>query len=109
MYGDITNCDYAVWVIDSAYDEDPVYWSGHPHYGHEPAGNNVYYVGDDPGPASCGEFGWVYSLDFEIGVYCVNEVPTNGARAQPSVGTPFDTVYWDYKVTVTTNGTFTHP
>jgi hypothetical protein len=51
----------------------------------------------------------VYSLDFETGIYCVNQVPTSGASIQPDVGTPFETMSWEYKVTVTTNGAFTHP
>ena len=109
MYGNSNvPCNFTNWVIDSV-DDDPAYWSGYPHYNHESAGGNVYYVEDDPGPALSTETGCVYNVDFTIGTYCTNEVPANGCAAQPSTGTPFDTAAWDYKVTVTTNGTFTHP
>ena len=108
MYGSTVPANYTNWVIDSV-DDDPAYWSGYPHYNHEWLGGNVYVVDDDPGPALSSETGCVYNVDFTIGLYCTNEVPRSGCAAQPSTGTPFDTKTWDYKVSVTTNGTFTHP
>jgi len=100
--------NFTNWVIDN-YIDNPAYWGGYPDFNHAPAGGNVYFVEDDPGPALSAETGSVYNVDFTIGIYCTNEVPTSGCAAQPSTGTPFDTATWDYKVTVTTNGTFTHP
>ncbi len=99
--------NFTNWVIDSL-DDDPAYWSP-PHNAHSSAGGNVYYVSDDPGPALSSETNCVYKADFTIGIYCALQVPTSGCAAQPSTGTPFDTKTWDYKVTVTTNATFTHP
>ena len=108
MYGNTVPFNYTNWVIDS-FDDNAAYWSQYPHYNHDPAGGNVYFVEDDPGPAKAVWTGSVFSVDFTIGIYCTNEVPMSGCAAQPSTGTPFDTATWDYKVSVTTNGTFTHP
>ena len=107
MYGNTVPMNFADWVIDSL-DDDPSYGSP-PHNAHSSAGGNVYYVSDSPGPALSSEIGCVYNVDFTIGIYCTNEVPTSGCAAQPSTGTSFATATWDYKTTVTTNGTFTHP
>ena len=107
MYGNTVPMNFADWVIDSL-DDDPSYGSP-PHNAHSSAGGNVYYVSDSPGPALSSETGCVYNVDFTIGIYCTNEVPTSGCSAQPSTGTSFSTATWDYKTSVTTNGTFTHP
>ena len=110
IYGSLVDFNFTNSQIDSA-DVDPAYWSP-PHYGHHAAGGNVYFVEDDPHPPNY-NIGVKCDVNFQIGVYCTNDVPTTGAASQPSLGTPFDTKTWDYRVTVTTNaaGTkiFTHP
>jgi hypothetical protein len=95
------------WVLDSP-DGDPAFASP-PHNWHPPSAvPNFWYTTDNPGPAPNYPTGAVWALDFELGIYCTNQVPTNGASPYLDVGTPFSTSTWDYKVQVTTNHTFTH-
>ena len=110
MYNSWVDFNFTSSQIDST-DDDPAYWSP-PHYGHHSAGNNVYYVEDDPHPGNY-NVGVKCDVSFNIGLYCTNGVPGSGAASQPALGTPFNTKTWDYKVTVTTNDSgnkiFTHP
>jgi hypothetical protein len=110
MYGSLVDFNFTNSQIDSV-DVDPTYWSP-PHCGHHAAGGNVYFVEDAPHPGNY-NIGVKCDVSFQIGLYCTNGVPTTGAASQPSLGTPFDTKMWDYRVTVTTNASrtkvFTHP
>ena len=100
LYGNpnLIDINFPTDVIDSKID-DPVYGSsenGRP--GHLTDDNIVYYVPDNPSPVY--DVNEQCDLHFITGVYCIKGVPTTGASSMPSIGIPFDSKTWDYKIFV---------
>ena len=82
MYNSFVDFNFTSSQIDST-DDDPTYWSSlNNHYGHDSAGNNVYYVEDDPNPGNY-NVGVKCDVSFNIGLSLLSKTALKGNAQKP--------------------------
>lgn len=101
MYGRATEINFDDWLVDS-HDTDPkatvTKSSTHEAW---------YYYYDRPGPATSSKKGYVFTLDFRTGIFCMDEIPSTVSMSEkPNLGSGMKSYSWAYKIKVKDDGSF---